>query len=139
MTETISWEEHAGENSHTGEQDPAQRYRLYRLCECPICRGTGKDPKQINLVTPAGSTRCKECRGEGRVRELMATCSTSEAVGVALVTLGREGEFTDCPIGLLDSLGEINKKWLVLPWGASPRQVSDAGRMLSRARARKGS
>jgi len=58
---------------------------------------------------------------------------------VALVTLGREGEWTDadgtpCPLGLLDTEGEKGKKWLVLPWRPSPRNVSDAGRVLGSAR-----
>lgn len=124
----IPWEEHAGEDPRTGEQDPAQRYRLYRLCECPFCKGTGKSPKK----TEKGA-RCTECRGEGRIRELVATAATPGDIGEAIVRLGQEGEFEDCPLGLLDSLGEVGQKWLVRPWGASPRNVSDAGRTLRRA------
>src|SRR5262245_45654850 len=89
----------------TGRGDPKNRYRIYRLCP--------------------GETE----------PELVATCETEGAVGVALCTLGREGEFdvvpegSDCPVGVLDTMGE-ERKWLIRPWGPSPRQVSDAGRML---------
>lgn len=79
--------------------------------------------------------RCSACRGEGRIRQELATVESSEAVGVALVTLAREGEWTDadgnpCALGLLDREGEKGKKWLILPWAASPRNVSDAGKLL---------
>jgi hypothetical protein len=114
-----SWE------AFRGVGDPDQRYSLWRLCPCGHCGGTGK----ANNVTH-GYVRCQACRGEGRTRELVATCATPEAVGVALVTLGREGEWSDCPIGLLDSQGEKGQKWLVSPWERSPRNVSDAGKLL---------
>lgn len=129
---TVSWEEHAGEDSRTGEQDPAQRFKLYRLCECPTCKGTGKSPKKA-----AKGARCSDCRGEGKVRELIATCADEEAVGVTICRLGREGEFEDCPIGLLDTQGEVNQKWIVRPWGASARNVSDAARTLGKLGGRK--
>jgi hypothetical protein len=58
---------------------------------------------------------------------------------VALVTLAREGEWIDangdpCAFGLLDREGETNKKWLILPWKPSPRNLSDAGRVLASGR-----
>ena len=123
----LSWEEHAGENPQTGEQDPEQRFKLYRLCECLRCRGTGKNRKRT------GGTRCPECRGEGRVRDLVATAS-EDSLGGAIIELGREGTWSDCPFGLLDTMGEVNQKWLVMPWLPSARNISDAGRQLSRAR-----
>lgn len=92
-----------------GRNDPRQRFALYRICS-----------------------------DVEREKELLATCATPEAVGVALVTLAREGEFTvddePCRFGLLDRMGEKGKRWLILPWGPSPRQVSDAGRLLQSRR-----
>ncbi len=76
------------------------RFRLFRLCSCPECDGRGYQP----FVVPR--TRCQECRGEGRIRQEIATARTPEAVGVAIVTLAREGEFEECPFGLLDSTPE---------------------------------
>lgn len=108
----------------------ASRYRLYRLCECSACGGTGKVPPGHHTV----HVRCPECRGEGRVRDLVATATDPESLGVALVTLGREGEWKGCPIGVLDTLGKIGEKWLVKPWTPSARNVSDAGRTLQAAR-----
>jgi hypothetical protein len=67
---------------------------------------------------------------------LVATCK-EEDVGATIIRLGREGEFEDCPIGLLDTMGKVNEKWLLRPWLPSARNVSDAGRTLSRARAGK--
>lgn len=88
----------------SGRGDPRQRYRIYRLCP--------------------GETE----------PELIATCESEAAVGVTLCTLGREEEFDGCPVGVLDTMGEINQKWIVTPWLPSPRNLSDAGRMLRRAR-----
>lgn len=114
----------------------AERFHLYRLCECASCDGTGKDDRAIAIR----HARCEACRGEGRTRDLVATCATPEAVGVALVTLGREGEFDECPIGILDTMGYLEDvevqggKWIVKPWLPSARNVSDAGRTLRQAR-----
>lgn len=107
--------------SDAGMKDP-ERYRLYRLCVCTECSGRGK-------VYPL-SPRCTACRGEGRSLDLVATCGSPEAVGVALITLGREGEWQECPVGVLDSAGAKNQKWLVSPWLPSARNISDAGRLL---------
>jgi hypothetical protein len=82
--------------------------------------------------------RCKECRGEGRVRERVAECDSPQDVGVALITLGREGEWSECPFGLLDTQGETGQKWLVSPWLPSARNISDAGRTLAGASHQKG-
>lgn len=118
-----------------GRDDPRQRFALYRLCECKRCDGRGT----LNYMRPGkpyhlNRERCETCRGEGKVRELVATCETPEALGVALVTLGREGEWDECPVGILDRMGEPGEKWIVKPWLPSARNVSDAGRTLSRAR-----
>lgn len=137
----ISWEEYAGEDPRTGEQSPDQRFKLYRLCECPACRGTGKTKKKSSRHVVEGDPtytqpkRCPDCRGEGKIRDLVATCSEG-ALGDTIIRLGREGEFTDCPFGLLDTMGEPDQKWLIKPWLPSARNVSDAGRTLSHARKR---
>lgn len=111
------------------------RYQLYRLCECDACGGTGKITGTNELFLPSGRIpRCDTCRGEGRTKQLVANAATPEAVGVALVTLAREGEFEECPIGLLDSEGETGHKWLIRPWLPSARNVSDAARQLARRR-----
>lgn len=86
------------------ECDPAQRFRLYRVCQ--------------------GET----------TKELVATCASSEALGVALVTLGREGEFLDCAVGILDTAGEVGEKWILKPWRALPREVSAAASVLARSK-----
>jgi len=91
-------------DAFSGRGDPEQAYRVYRVCP--------------------GDTR----------PELVATCASPEAVGVALCTFGAEGEFDDCPIGILWTEGEVGKKWLVRPWRASPKNISDAGRVLRSAR-----
>ena len=115
------------------------RFSLYRLCPCGTCEGRGR-VDYINGLPFVGATdpkdRCKECRGEGRVRQEVATCATEEAVGVAIVTLGREGEFAECPFGLLDREGETNQKWLINPWLPSARNVTDAARVLARSKKR---
>ena len=119
----LSWEEHA-------PRTPENRFRIYRLCDCDACEGTGRtdeyDERGLRI-------RCPVCRGEGKQRELVATAPTPEAAGLAIVTLGREGEFEDCPLGLLDTMGEVGQKWIIRPWQASPRNVSDAGRVLGKA------
>lgn len=120
------WEDLDGADS-----DPAQRYRLYRLCVCDVCGGSGR---QRNWIDHTEKRRCPACRGEGHVRQLVATCADPQAVGVALVELGREGEWSECPIGLLDTQGEPGQKWLIRPWLPSARNVSDAGRTLAKSK-----
>ena len=106
-----------------------ERFHLYRLCQCSLCDATGK-VYGFRLVSPS---RCPDCRGEGRTRDLVATCATPEALGVAIVTLGREGEWEGCPLGCLDTMGEPGEKWIFRPWLPSARNLSDAGRTLRQA------
>lgn len=98
----LEWDEFSGRN------DPAQRYRIYRLC-----------PGETEL-------------------ELVATCGSEEAVGVTICTLAREGEFDpedgDCAIGILDLGGDRGRRWLIRPWLAVGEDVSRAGRILRTAR-----
>ena len=128
VDEIAQWK--AGRYVTPREEASPERYALYRLCECAGCEGTGKEP-----LAPVGDdrTRCADCRGEGRTRDLIATCATPEAIGVALVTLGREGEWEGCPLGLLDTEGEKGERWLIRPWLPSARNISDAGRTLRQA------
>lgn len=119
--------------------DPAQRYSLYRLCECPACEGRGKHDQGTHLFPLI--VKCRECRGEGRIRQELAACESPEAVGVALVTLAREDEWKDangepCAFGLLDRMpeGKDTGTWLISPWKASARNVTDAARTLARSK-----
>jgi hypothetical protein len=118
----LSWKE------EDGRDDPRQRYALYRLCECAECGGTGQS--KLFRHPAHGRVRCSACRGEGRTLQLLACAESPEAAGLALVTLAREGEWSECPLGLLDRMGEKGQKWLILPWLPSPRNASDAGKLL---------
>lgn len=89
----------------SGRNDPRQRFRIYRLCE--------------GIEDP----------------QLVATCETPQAVGVTLVELGREGEWDDCPVGVLDVMGEPGLRWIFRPWLPNPTNITEAGRMLRTARA----
>jgi hypothetical protein len=51
-------------------------------------------------------------------------------LGETIVTLAAEGEFEDCPIGILEDGGG----WLVKPWLPSPRNVADAARVLAKSK-----
>jgi hypothetical protein len=86
----LPWEYVSGREDANGDPDPSQRFRIYRLCP--------------------GETE----------PDLIATCGSESAVGVALCTLAREGEFDpengDCAIGILDTEGETGRKWLIKPW-----------------------
>jgi hypothetical protein len=108
--------------------DPdSPRFRLYRLTECRQCGGTGKVPAEGRTVQ-----RCGLCRGEGRDREIVAEAPDEASVGVALIQCAGEGEWLDeagdpMPFGLFDA---EQRKWLVLPWLASARNVRDAAKLL---------
>ncbi len=110
------------------EMEGPEDYRLYRLCPCGECNTTGR------VLGMSVHKRCPSCRGEGRNLELVATCGTKEAVGVALVTLTEEGEFDECPFGLMHRPEGEKGRWLLKPWLPSARNVSDAGRTLARSK-----
>jgi hypothetical protein len=112
----------------------AEQYRLYRLCPCAACAGTGKVDHDEDPARGRTWARCKSCRGEGRRLEVVATCGTKEAVGVALVTLASEGEWDECPFGLMFRPEGETGRWLLKPWGPSARNISDAGRTLARSK-----
>ena len=114
-------------HSVTGRGDPQQRYRVYRLCLCPDCLGDGRHHE----TRPSKmEKRCPNCRGEGRTLDLVACCADPQGMGVAIATLAEEGEFEDCPIGILVDGGD----WLVKPWLPSPRNVADAARVLAKSK-----
>jgi biotin operon repressor len=54
--------------------------------------------------------------------DLVATATTAEDVGVALITLGSEGEFNHSCAGILDTHGtdEIQGSWILNPWDTTP-------------------
>jgi hypothetical protein len=112
-----------------------ERFRLFRLCDCPTCEGKGKEDRGTHLFPLI--VKCSDCRGEGRVRQELATCASPEAVGVAIVTLAREGEWEGCQFGLLDSeAGEESAvgKWLVRPWPETARTITAAARTLAKSK-----
>lgn len=93
----------------TDAPDPRQRFALYRLCDCPTCHGRGQVNERDRDGEMIERHRCPECRGEGRIRQELAACESPEAVGVAIVTLAREGEWETedgqpCAFGLLDRM-----------------------------------
>lgn len=77
--------------------------------------------------------RCPECRGEGRVFDLVATAANPQGVGVAICQNAEEGMFEECPLGILEDGGA----WLVKPWLPSPRNVADAARVLAKSKGEK--
>ena len=129
--EGVTWEADARSPDTTPlEPEKEERYRIYRLCLCDDCAGSGKTPDALK------PRRCKSCRGEGRSLDLVATATDPESVGAALVTLAIEGEFDECPVGLMDRPEGQTGRWLIKPWLPSPRNLSDAGRVLQTARQR---
>lgn len=117
----------------TGRPDAdTARFRLYRLCKCAACFGIGKvstETESQDEVT-FGIIRCPDCRGEGRTLQVVASATDAESIGVALVTLSQEGEWDECPLGLYDGEADPGGKWLIRPWLPSPRNVTDAAKLL---------
>lgn len=70
---------------------------------------------------------------DGGDPELVATCRTQGSIGTTIVTLGKEGEFLNYCIGILDALdhkntkGEWVGKWIVLPWQEKGEQDDNEG------------
>ena len=54
--------------------------------------------------------------------ELLATATTPADVGNAIVTLGREGKFTQSCVGILDTFGTdlVKGDWVVNPFDSTP-------------------
>lgn len=90
---------------------------------------TGKaQPERIDLDWEEISGRNDERQrfrlykvGRDGSPELVATTATPEGVGVAIVTLGREGEWENTCVGVLDSMGEVGQKWLSNPFAPMMR------------------
>jgi hypothetical protein len=122
--EGVTWVNEQTPESTPPDPGMEEAYRIYRLCLCGDCAGSGKREGK----------RCKDCRGEGRSLELVATATDPESVGVALITLAGEGEFDECPIGLMFRPEGQTGKWLIKPWLPSARNLSDAGRVLQTGR-----
>lgn len=70
------------------------------------------------------------CRAHDGTLSLVATCGSEEAVGVTICTLGREGEFDDCALGVLEDGGS----WIIRPWEKSAKNVSQAAKDLARSK-----
>lgn len=127
----------------------SERFVLFCLVDCPTCEAKGK------VVSPdwgLSIDRCGDCRGEGKQRSELGSCGTEEALGVMLATLGREGQLDGCAHGCLDTQPDCPKcerygcekcgwtgikptgSWLWRPWLPSPRNASDAGRVLAKSK-----
>lgn len=60
---------------------------------------------------------------------LVATCGSKGAVGVALVTLGEEGEFEGCTVGVMHRPHEDKPgRWLANPYPAGIPRTGDRGK-----------
>lgn len=71
--------------------------------------------------------RIYRVRGAQGVPELVATTDSKEGVGTALVTLGGEGEFEGCTVGVMHRPEEETGVWLVNPWpatGSNPKRLT---------------
>jgi hypothetical protein len=90
-------------------------------------------PGQLTLTTDEIAPRTENERyrlfrvRNGGPPEIVCTVSSPEAVGVALCTLGAEGEWDDVCVGVQDALSRFDNKqqkwvgkWLVKPWVAQP-------------------
>lgn len=131
------------ENDERYPRDAEHRYRVYVLCPCVACSGTGKDED---------GARCTLCRGEGKTRDVVGAAPDPESLGVMLVTVAAEGQLDECANGVLDTCPPCDEcagvgcetcdgtgirktgRWLWRPWLPSPRNWSDAGRVLASAR-----
>lgn len=89
-------------------------------------------PRQLTLTTDDIAPRTENERyrlfrvRNGGPPEIVCTVSSMEAVGVALCTLGAEGEWDDVCVGVQDCLARWDDKqdkwvgkWLVKPWVAA--------------------
>lgn len=74
------------------------------------------------------------CRTHEGELQLLATCGSEAAVGVTICTLGREHEFENCALGIIDEMGEKGQRWILRPWEASAKNASDAGRVLAKSK-----
>lgn len=131
----LSWE------SEDGRDDPEQRYAVYKICP--------SDEREKVLVFTCGTS---EAVGVGIVLNAQERMFLEDGDPCRIGLLDRQPKCENCgghgedmnwltgsPVVCRDCEGSGQKKtgtWLVLPWGASPRQVSDAGRVLGSARKR---
>lgn len=118
---TIEHEKVPGKQGSLGH-----RYRL--IAGPPIPRAEAYDSLDSRLVVPGDShaprdlfNRYRLYRMKYDALELVATAASAEDVGVALVTLGAEGEFFGTCVGILDTHGnEEDGTWVLNPFEAVP-------------------
>lgn len=79
------------------------------------------DDDDLTPRTPEHRFRLYSCSTDNALG-LVATTDSEEGVGVTICTLGREGEFDMCSVGILDAAGEDGTydkgQWIVNPWNA---------------------
>jgi len=104
-----------------GKGTGAGAYR-YQWLDAPAPEPNGDGQLTITTDEIAPRVPAERYRIYGRPAhgdlQLIATVATPEALGVAIVTLGGEEEFSDLHLGILDTHGNSNKPgvWLVKPW-----------------------
>ena len=108
---------------HVSGKHGAAAYR-YTWLDAPPQKPAERGNGQLRLSTDEVAPRIQSERyrifrvRNGGPPEIVATVGTPEAIGVALLTLGREGEFEDYCVGVQDVFAEKGKQWVIRPWVA---------------------
>lgn len=109
---------HAIEHEHVPGRIGAQahRYRWTNIPEdCPY------RARETPVMADPGIPNSPETRYRIYTRvyddlRCIAAAATPEALGVALVTMGLEGEFDGFLVGVMDRPGDEPGTWIVKPW-----------------------
>lgn len=104
-----------------GKGTGAGAYR-YTWLDAPPASSNGAE--QLTITTDEIAPRRPEERYRlfrvmnGGPPEIVATVATPEEIGPALLLLGREGEFDDYCLGIMDTFGDPSRKgeWVILPY-----------------------
>lgn len=98
------------------------RYRLVDGPEIPATPEEERPTLDRDSVPRTPEHRFRIYRQRYDELELVGTAPSEQALGSVLINLGKQGQFAESCVGLLDTYGtdEVPGTWIISPWDVAP-------------------